>query len=511
MEDIRADAPYTLLVKLGIDFGTTHTVVALVDRGNYPVVGFDGAESVPSLVAARHSDGALRFGDEAAALRHQPGWTVLRSFKRLLDEAGLTTEVAIGPVAVPLLEVLTGFFSQLHRVLVADSNVGLTVDEPIEAAVSVPATASTAQRFLTLEAFRRAGFEVKSLLNEPSAAGLEYAHRYRSTLTARREHVVVYDLGGGTFDASLVRMSGRAHDVVATRGVKRLGGDDFDEAILGLVIEKARLEKMNEARRALLLEECARQKESVGPSSRRFLVDLAPVRGGPLAIPIDEIYRACAPLVEQTIDAVAPLLEEPGAGVSWDEVAGLYVVGGGGAFPLVGRRLKERFGERRVRRSPYPFAATAIGLAAFLDEESGWTLTERLTRHFGVFREAERGGNVSFDLIFPEGTPLPRPGDPALVAIRRYGAVHNVGHLRYLECTRMTEGRPDGDVTPWEEILFPYERELRDRSSLEDVRVVRTEEGPEIEETYACGPEGAIVVTLSVPSEGFSRTFALRR
>jgi molecular chaperone DnaK (HSP70) len=160
-------------VRLGVDFGTTHTVVALVDRGNYPVVGFEGAESVPSLVAARHEDGTLCFGAEAAALRHLPRWTVLRSFKRLLDEAGLGTEVAIGPCAVPLLDVLVGFFSHIHRELISVSNAGLTVDEPLEVAVSVPASASTAQRFLTLEAFRRAGFEVKALLNEPSAAGLD--------------------------------------------------------------------------------------------------------------------------------------------------------------------------------------------------------------------------------------------------------------------------------------------------------------------------------------------------
>jgi len=498
-------------VKLGIDFGTTHTVVALVDRGNYPVVGFDGVEAIPSLVAARHEDGALRFGHEAAAVRHQPHWTTLRSFKRLLDEARLGTEVAMGPRAVPLLDVLVGFFSQLHRDLVATSNAGLTVDEPLEAAVSVPASASTAQRFLTLEAFRRAGFDVKALLNEPSAAGLEYAHRYRSTLTARREHVVVYDLGGGTFDASLVKMSGRAHEVMATRGAKRLGGDDFDEAILAFAIEKYRLEKVTDAQRALLLEECARQKESVGPNTKRFLLDLSAIGGEALAVPMEDVYHACEPLVQETIDAVAPLLEEPGAGVSWDEVAGLYVVGGGGAFPLVARRLKERFGERRVRRSPYPFAATAIGLAAFLDEETGWTLTERLTRHFGVFREAEQGGTVSFDLIFPEGTQLPKPGEPPLVASRRYGAVHNIGHLRYLECSRVSGGRPDGDVTPWEEILFPYDPSLRDRSDLAGLPVVRTENGPEVEETYTCGPEGAVTVAVALLGDGFRRTYSLRR
>jgi molecular chaperone DnaK (HSP70) len=164
-------------------------------------------------------------------------------------------------------------------------------------------------------------------------------------------------------------MAGPAHEILANRGAKHLGGDDFDEAILALVVERARLEKLTELQRALLLEDCARQKETVSPNTRRFLVDLSAVGGGPLSLPIEEIYRACEPLVEGTIDAVAPLLEEPGAGVSWEEVAGLYVVGGGGAFPSVGRRLRERFGERRVRRSPYPFAATAIGLAAYLDEK----------------------------------------------------------------------------------------------------------------------------------------------
>ena len=73
----------------------------------------------------------------------------------------------------------------------------------------MPANASSAQRLLTLDAFVAAGFHVVALLNEPSAAGLEYAHRYRSTITAKREYVLIYDLGGGTFDASLLKMTGR--------------------------------------------------------------------------------------------------------------------------------------------------------------------------------------------------------------------------------------------------------------------------------------------------------------
>src|SRR4029079_4630907 len=96
-------------------------------------------------------------------------------------------------------------------------------DARLVAGVAAPANAHGTQRFLTLDAFRRAGFEVIALLNEPSAAGFEYTHRYRNTLTSRREHIIVYDLGGGTFDASLVHMTGRRHEAIVTGGLKELG------------------------------------------------------------------------------------------------------------------------------------------------------------------------------------------------------------------------------------------------------------------------------------------------
>ena len=349
-------------MRIGIDFGTTHTVVALVDRGNYPVVSFEGGDFVPSLVAAHDASGTLRWGWDAAAVRHEPGWTVLPSVKRLLSDAGPSTEVAVGPRRLPIGALLEGFFSALHRELVGRSNAGIAADDAITAAVSVPANASTAQRFLTLEAFKGGGFDVEALLNEPSAAGFEYAHRNRRD--GRREHLVVYDLGGGTFDASLLRMTGKTNEVVATHGVQRLGGDDFDEAILALVLEKAGARDVGEETRALVLEECVRSKESLTPNSRRFLVDLSALEKEPLVLPVDDVWEACVPLVARTLEAVAALVEE-GADVTWADVASLYVVGGAGLFPLVPRLLKERFGDRRVRRSPHPFAATAMGLAVW--------------------------------------------------------------------------------------------------------------------------------------------------
>jgi molecular chaperone DnaK (HSP70) len=494
-------------MRLGIDFGTTHTVVALVDRGNYPVVSFEGGDFVPSLVAVHDVSGTLRWGWDAAAVRHEPGWTLLPSVKRLLNDAGPSSRIMAGPRHLSIGAVLEGFFSALHRELVARSNAGIAANDVITAAVSVPANASTAQRFLTLEAFKGGGFAVDALLNEPSAAGFEYAHRNRRD--GRREHLVVYDLGGGTFDASLLRMTGKTNEVVATNGVRRLGGDDFDEAILALVLEKAGARDAGAATRSLVLEECVRVKESLSPNSRRVLVDLAALDREPLVLPVDEVYEACVPLVARTLEAVGALVEEA-AEVAWTDVASLYVVGGGGLFPLVPRLLKERFGDKRVRRSPHPFAATAMGLAVWLDREGGYALEDRLSRHFGVFREGEEGADVVFDTILEKGTRLPGPGTPPVVVTRRYRAAHDVGHFRFIECSRLTAGRPDGDVTPWDEAYFPFEPGLR-AADLAAAPIRRREGGPEIVETYALGSEGAVTVTVTDTTDGFSRSFRLTR
>src|ERR1700757_1980081 len=259
-------------MRVGIDFGTTHTVVAAVDRGNYPVVSFDGLDALPSIIAANPS-GELRFGVDAAAVRHQPGWSVLRSFKRLLTEAGPQTEVNLAGHHHRLADLLTGFLAQLKSDLQGRSNAGLAPDETVEAAISVPANASSAQRLLTLDAFVAAGFHVLALLNEPSAASLEYAPRDRSTITAKREYVLIYDLGGGTFDASLLKMTGQANEVVISEGIHRLGGDDFDEAILELVLSRSQLRELDPPTRDLLREECVARKEAIGPQTRRFLAD----------------------------------------------------------------------------------------------------------------------------------------------------------------------------------------------------------------------------------------------
>jgi molecular chaperone DnaK (HSP70) len=496
-------------MRVGIDFGTTHTVVAAVDRGNYPVVSFDGVDSWPSLIAANPA-GELRYGPDAAAVRRDPDWSVLRSFKRLLNDAGPATTVELAGCRHRLADLLTGFLAQLKHDLLQRSNADPSPGDRVEAAISVPANASSSQRFLTMDAFSQAGFEVVALLNEPSAAGFEYAHRYRSTITAKREYVLIYDLGGGTFDASLLKMTGRLNEVVFSEGIQRLGGDDFDEAILELVCTRAGLQLRADAREQLL-EECTARKESVGPNTRRFLVDLAALGREPFTCPIDDVYAACSPLVNKTIEALPRVLHDrPDADVDWSEIAGIYVVGGAGSFPLVARGLRAAFDEKRVKRSLHPFAATAIGLAAFLDKEAGFVLSERLSRHFGVFREARAGEDVVFDPIVPKGAELPSIGQPPIVVTRSYRAAHNIGHFRFVECSRLRDGRPDGDVTPYDPVFFPFDPALDDED-LPQRTVHRRDDGPDVEERYVITDGGAVEVTLTTRPERRSRTFRLER
>src|SRR6185437_4987658 len=262
-----------------------------------------------------------------------------------------------------------------------------------------------------------------------------------------REHIVVYDLGGGTFDASLVHMTGRSHDAVATAGSNQLGGDDFDALLANLVLETAKVQRTRLPRRtlALLSDQCREAKERLNPSSRRIVIDLESCLGDLAPVPevtvgVAEYYDICVPLVQRTIEAMAPVmarLEQRSDDAFWStpthpetpkpplaapqELAGIYVVGGASSLPVVGRVLRELFG-RRVHRSPYPSAAIAMGLAIAADDDAGFELSDRLSRHFGVFREGESGRDVVFDPIFDKGVRVPSTREAPPTLRRTYRA-----------------------------------------------------------------------------------------
>jgi molecular chaperone DnaK len=505
-------------MKLGIDFGTTRIVVATADRGNYPLVGFESPDAqarewFPPLVAIRGHE--HRFGWSAWTVQGDRSWTVLRSLKRLLKRAGLTTQLNVVGCAVPVMELATELLSALSEQLRHASTLSIERGEPLEVMIGVPANANSNQRFLTAEAFRAAGFHVLGMLNEPSAASVEFGHRERVQRKGRsRRSLLVYDLGGGTFDASLVEIEDDdTYTVVSSAGLPDLGGDDFDEVLANLALVSAgrddERESLSDSESFRLLEECRERKESLNSNTRRVVVDLERVREGwgEVSIAVAAYYEGCRPMVERTVGVLKELLaEHPNLSIDT-----LYVTGGGSELPAVGRVLKETFG-RAVRRSAYMRSATAIGLAISADARSGYALRDRFARHFGVWREADDGRAVTFDLLFPRGLELPRQGAPPLRVVRSYRPVHNIGHFRYAEATHIGEdGEPSGDLTLWDDIQFPFDSALRGVDDLTLVDVSRKDEGAscEVKEEYSCDASGIVKVTIRDLSVAYRREYTL--
>ena len=518
-------------MRLGIDFGTTRIIVAMVDRGNYPVVSFEAPDGTardwfPPLVAVK--DQRRAYGWEAWAAQEEPGWTVVRSLKRTLEGAGPQTLVQIATQTIPMMQLLSELCSALRIQLLEHSNLPNTEASPLEVMLGVPANANSNQRFLTAEAFRQAGFHVLGLLNEPSAAGIEFGHRDRGASQKKgKRPILVYDLGGGTFDASLVELDEVEQGVIASEGISALGGDDFDEILAEIALDAAKIsaderDTLTEAEMFHLHEECRAKKESLHPNTRNVSVDLGVVREGwpEVSLPVAAFYDRCQPLVQETLHATEDLLEAHSYGLAGSSapageqnLEALYVTGGGSELPVVARMLREAFG-RRVKRSAYTRSATAIGLAIQSDAQAGYVLRDKFTRHFGVWREADAGRTVIFDPLFSKGTQLPAPGEPPLVESRQYAPVHNIGHFRYLECSHLSEdGRPAGNITFWDDIRFAFDPALHNDHDLSRVRVAHLDPGlpRQAEESYSCDASGTVKVSIANLPDGDSRSFRLGR
>jgi molecular chaperone DnaK (HSP70) len=232
-----------------------------------------------------------------------------------------------------------------------------------------------------------------------------------------------------------------------------------------------------------------------------------------VSVPLAAFYERCGPLIAQTVEATEAALAAV-MGKDFDDLSSLacvYLVGGSCELPVLARALRERFG-KRVRRSPYPSAATAIGLAIVSDQDTGYQLQDRFHRHFGVWRESDAGTRVVFDPIFSKGTLLPASGR-SLTVTRRYEPAHNIGHFRFLECSHLDGSRePRGDIVAWDHVFFPFDPQLAERE-LDEV-AVQSWSGPQgamIEEQYRCDARGMIEVVISNEATGMSCRFAIRK
>jgi len=394
---------------VGIDLGTTNSEIAAFLDGKIQVLGPETDKMLPSCVGFS-SVGSLLVGREA---RHQqllyPDLTV-RSIKRKM---GSTETVKLGDREFTPQEISSLILRQL--VEWAERDLG----QPIKRAViTVPAYFSDAQRNATREAGELAGLEVVRILNEPTAASLAYGFGDAAHHTA-----MVYDLGGGTFDVSIVSVDGDITEVLASHGNNRLGGDDFDNLVLEYLerefqrqygIDLRNGHPIAHARLRWAAEE-AKKKLSFEPYVRVREETLVTENGKPLHLDIElsrlEYEEMIRPLIESTLDSVSKSLKDAQKGPG--DIDAILLVGGSVRTPLIYRRLRELTG-LEPRQDVHPDLCVALGAGVLASRLAGHGVDRVLVDvspfSFGPSYLGERGGFPyphCYHPIIYRNTPLP--------------------------------------------------------------------------------------------------------
>lgn len=506
-------------MKLGIDFGTTHTVVSVSDQGNYPIVSFstpegDWIDDYPSLIAVRGDD--CLFGFNAQKVIDDPSWITIRSIKSLLKHIHQVKTIQLQEKEFNISSLLTQFLSHLKVDIEERSNLDFEQKSPLQVTIAVPAQTNNTQRFITTECFSSAGFEVVNMITEPSAATLEYTQSFykkRSNIT--KKYLLVYDLGGGTFDASIAEVKDQFHKIIATEGIDSLGGDQFDEVLANMVkAQRKDLKELNYRDEIHLLELCKKKKELLTPYSKVILLEFGPEgeESYIYKIKVSDYYEQCEPLINKTIEVLDRLIQKVFQADPYEEEMAFYLVGGMSNFPKINRSLKDKFGSSRVRKSKHCNASTAIGLAVLTDMDNEYILKESLTQHFGLWREAENGQALVFDPIFAKDQTLPAKGEDPIILQREYSPSHNIGVFRFQECSRLDQSQPSGLVTVWNTIKFPFDPKLQNKD-LSSIMIKRyqTPSDDLIRELYMLNDKGEISVELIHLKKGYSKTFPLFR
>lgn len=345
---------------IGIDLGTTNSAVAVMEGGQPTIIpNAEGNRTTPSVVAFT-KEGERLVGETAKRQAIMNPQRTIASIKR---EMGTDYKVDIdGKVYSP--EEISAMTLQKLK---ADAEAYL--GEPVkEAVITVPAYFTNEQRQATKDAGKIAGLEVKRIVNEPTAAALAYGMQKEND----DMKIMVFDLGGGTFDVSILEVADGVIDVLATRGNNRLGGDDFDERLMNYINEEFKkenggvdlLKDHTSAQRLKDAAEKAKKELSSTATAQINLPFITAVNGQPVHLNMDisrsKFEELISDLVQETMTPVKDALKD--AGLSASELDKVLLVGGSTRVPAVVEEVKKLTG-KQPQKDINPDEAVALGAA----------------------------------------------------------------------------------------------------------------------------------------------------
>ena len=343
---------------IGIDLGTTNSCVAVIEGGEAVVIpNAEGARTTPSVVAFK-KDGERIVGRVAKQQAVSNPDRTISSIKR---EMGTNHKVKIDSKEYTPQEISAMILTKLKQD--AEAYLG---DKVTEAVITVPAYFTDAQRQATKDAGKIAGMEVKRIINEPTAAALAYGIDKEAD-----QKIMVYDLGGGTFDVSIIEMGDGVQEVLATAGNNRLGGDDFDQRIVNWMVDEFKKENgvdLSADKMAVQrLREAAEKAKIELSGSTTSSINLPFITAdatGPkhldMTLSRAKFNELTADLVESTMGPVRQALSD--SGLSADKIDKVLLVGGSTRIPAVQEAVKKFMGKEPFK-GINPDECVAMGAA----------------------------------------------------------------------------------------------------------------------------------------------------